>query len=121
MDVSIKKYETIKKKNIFMENKIFKPKPVTTPCLKLKTKIMRINTCRSKNEENTSNTTDSSSNDKRMKIKKVTFSTIEIIRVEKYKKLNALNNFPKVCIDNNIEQMKNKKSDGDDKFICLIF
>ena len=116
MDVNIKKYETIKKKNSFLDS-------VTTlkPSLKPKNKLNRINTTKDKNYKNYdtySIATNTSINDKT--VKKVTFSTVEIIRVEKYKKYNAMNNISKTLIHKNMEEVKNNKND-DDELSCFIF
>ena len=112
MNGNIKKYETIKKKNLFLDSK----KPIKQT-LKLKNKINRINTINSKNFDCYSITTSSSYNDKA--VKKVTFSTVEIIRVEKYKKYNAKNNFSKINIQKNMEEFKNNNTTDDSS--CLIF
>ena len=109
MDVNIKKYETIKKKNLFLD---------TEP--KLKNRLIRNNTYKTKEECN-SITTDSSSSNKKERIKKVTFSTVEIIRVEKYKKYNAINNFSKTNIEKNMEEVKNNIYNKDNKPSCLVF
>jgi hypothetical protein len=109
MDVNIKKYETIKKKNLFLD---------TEP--KLKNRLIRNNTYKTKEECN-SITTDSSSSNKKERIKKVTFSTVEIIRVEKYKKYNAINNFSKTNIEKNMEEVKYSIFNKDDKPSCLVF
>ena len=112
MDVNIKRYETIKKKNSFLGDKSPIKKEV-----KIKNKIYRINTYNIKNNDCNSITTSSSNNDK--SVKKVTFSTVEIIRVEKYKKYNALNNYSKIDIEKNMEEVKNNSND--DESTCLIF
>ena len=112
MNVNIKQYQTIKKKNLFLENRT----PVKTE-LKLKNKLYRINTTKSKNYDCYSITTNSSYNDKN--VKKVTFSTVEIIRVEKYKKYNAKNNFSKIAIQKNMEEVKNNQNNDESK--CFIF
>jgi hypothetical protein len=109
MDVNIKKYETIKKKNLFLD---------TEP--KLKNRLIRNNTYKTKDESN-SITTDSSLSHKKVRIKKVTFSTVEIIRVEKFKKYNAKNNFPKANIEKNMEEVKYSIFNKDDKPSCLVF
>jgi hypothetical protein len=109
MDVNIKKYETIKKKNLFLD---------TEP--KLKNILIRNNTYKTKEECN-SITTDSSSSNKKERIKKVTFSTVEIIRVEKYKKYNAINNFSKTNIEKNMEEVKYSIYNKDNKPSCLVF
>ena len=109
MDVNIKKYETIKKKNLFLD---------TEP--KLKNRLIRNNTYKTKEECN-SITTDSSSSNKKERIKKVTFSTVEIIRVEKYKKYNAINNFSKTNIEKNMEEVKYSIYNKDNKPSCLVF
>ena len=109
MDVNIKKYETIKKKNLFLD---------TEP--KLKNRLIRNNTYKTKEECN-SITTDSSSSNKKERIKKVTFSTVEIIRVEKYKKYNAINNFSKTNIEKNMEEVKYSIFNKDDRPSCLVF
>ena len=62
MDVNIKKYETIKKKNLFLD---------TEPKIKNKNRIIRNYTYKTK-DECTSITTDSSSSHKKERIKKVT-------------------------------------------------
>ena len=112
MDVNIKRYETIKKKNSFLESK-----RAIKPSLKWKSKLNRTNTAKIKNYDCYSITTNSSINDKA--VKKVTFSTVEIIRVAKYKKYNALNNFSKINIQKNMEDVKNNKND--DEVSCHIF
>lgn len=112
MNVNIKEYKTINKKNLFLENKI----PVKKE-LKLINKLYRINTIKNKNYDCYSITTNSSYNDKN--VKKVTFSTIEIIRVEKYKKHNAKNNFSKIAIQKNMEEIK--KNQNNDGTTCFIF
>ena len=115
MDVNIKRYETIKKKNSFLGEK----SPIKKET-KLKNKIYRINTYNNKNikiNDCYSITTSSSNNDKN--VKKVTFSTVEIIRVEKYKKYNALNNYSKIDIEKNIEEVKNNPND--DETTCFVF
>ena len=109
MDVNIKKYETIKKKNLFLD---------TEP--KLKNRLIRNNTYKTKEECN-SITTDSSSSNKKERIKKVTFSTVEIIRVEKYKKYNAINNFSKTNIEKNMEEVKYSIYNKENKLSCLVF
>ena len=109
MDVNIKKYETIKKKNLFLD---------TEP--KLKNRLIRNKTYKTKEECN-SITTDSSSSNKKERIKKVTFSTVEIIRVEKYKKYNAINNFSKTNIEKNMEEVKYSIYNKDNKSSCLVF
>ena len=109
MDINIKKYETIKKKNLFLDSEP-----------KINNKIIRNYTYKTKDECN-SITTDSSSNHKKERIKKVTFSTVEIIRVEKFKKYNAINNFSKINIEKNMEEVKNNIYNNDDKPSCLIF
>ena len=109
MDVNIKKYETIKKKNLFLD---------TEP--KLKNILIRNNTYKTKEECN-SITTDSSSSNKKERIKKVTFSTVEIIRVEKYKKYNAINNFSKTNIEKNMEEVKYSIYNKENKLSCLVF
>ena len=113
MDINIKKYETIKKKNLFLENE-----PHTNA--KIKNKLIRNYTYKTKDECN-SITTDSSSYNKKERIKKVTFSTVEIIRVEKYKKYNAINNFSKINIEKNMKEVKNNINNNDDKPSCLVF
>jgi len=109
MDVNIKKYETIKKRNLFLE---------TEP--KKNNRLIRNYTYKTKDECN-SITTDSSSNQKKERIKKVTFSTVEIIRVEKYKKYNAINNFSKANIEKNMKEVNNSTNNFDDKPSCLVF
>jgi len=111
MDVNIKKYETIKKKNLFLD---------TEPNIKNKNRIIRNYTYKTKDECN-SITTDSSSSHKKERIKKVTFSTVEIIRVEKYKKYNAINNFSKANIEKNMAEVNNSIFNRDDKPSCLVF
>jgi len=111
MDVNIKKYETIKKKNLFLD---------TEPKIKNKNRIIRNYTYKTKDECN-SITTDSSSSHKKERIKKVTFSTVEIIRVEKYKKYNAINNFSKANIEKNMAEVNNSIFNRDDKPSCLVF
>ena len=112
MDVNIKRYETIKKKNSFLGDK----SPIKKEA-KLKNTIYRINTYNIKNNDCNSITTSSSNNDK--SVKKVTFSTVEIIRVEKYKKYNAVNNYSKIDIEKNMQEIKNNPND--DESTCLIF
>ena len=109
MDVNIKINETIKKKNLFLDSEP-----------KLKNRLIRNKTYKTKEECN-SITTDSSSSNKKERIKKVTFSTVEIIRVEKYKKYNALNNFSKKDIEKNMEEVKYNIYNKDDELSCLIF
>ena len=114
MNVKIKQYQSITKKNLFLEDKKrFKQS------LKINNKINRINTHINKknNFDCYSITTSTSYNDKT--VKKVTFSTVEIIRVEKYKKYNAMNNYSKACIQKNMEDVKNNNIN--DESTCFIF
>ena len=111
MNVNIKEYQTLKKKNSFLDSVTASISPV-----KLNNKLNRINTVKNKNFDTYSITTNSSIKDKT--IKKVTFSTVEIIRVEKYKKYNIMNTVSKTCIQKNMEEVKNKNSD---QTSCLIF
>ena len=111
MKVDIKKYQTFKKKNLFLEGN----KPLKQQ-LKQKNKLYRINTSKNKNFDCYSITTSSSYNDK--SVKKVTFSTVEIIRVEKYKKYNAMNNISKTTIQKNLEEVKNSSNE---ESTCFIF
>ena len=111
MKVDIKKYQTFKKKNLFLEGN----KPLKQQ-LKQKNKLYRINTSKNKNFDCYSITTSSSYNDK--SVKKVTFSTVEIIRVEKYKKYNAMNNISKTTIQKNMEEVKNSSNE---ESTCFIF
>ena len=111
MNVNIKEYPTLKKKNSFLDSVTASISPV-----KLNNKLNRINTVKNKNFDTYSITTNSSIKDKT--IKKVTFSTVEIIRVEKYKKYNIMNTVSKTCIQKNMEEVKNKNSD---QTSCLIF
>ncbi len=111
MNVDIKQYQTIKKKNLFLDSK-----KSLKPTLKLKNKLIRLNTINSKNCDSYSITTNFSYNDKT--VKKVTFSTVEIIRVEKYKKYNAKNNFSKISIQKNMEEVKNNNNE---ESACFIF
>ena len=111
MKVDIKKYQTFKKKNLFLEGN----KPLKQQ-LKQKNKLYRINTSKNKNFDCYSITTSSSYNDK--SVKKVTFSTVEIIRVEKYKKYNAMNNISKTTIQKNMEEVKNSNNE---ESTCFIF
>ena len=114
MNVNIKQYQSIKTKNLFLQDKKHLKQP-----LKANNKINRINTILNKNKnfDCYSITTSSSYNDKT--VKKVTFSTVEIIRVEKFKKYNAMNNFSKAYIQKNMEDVKNNKNN--DESICFIF
>ena len=110
MDIHIKNYPTLKKKNSFIERPI-KTIPFSNINLNNKKFIKK----KSYNDANSITTTSSYGKEKSMK--KVTFSTVEIIRVEKYKKYNAMNNFSKRLIDKNMEEFKQ----NDSKMICLIF
>ena len=110
MKVNIKEYETIKKKNLFLEDKNSIKKEI-------KNKMHRINTYNVKNNDCYSIDTCSSYNGK--SIKKVTFSTVEIIRVQKYKKYNVINNFSKNEIQKNMEEVKN--NENYDESTCFIF
>ena len=110
MDIHIKNYPTLKKKNSFIERPI-KTIPFSNINLNNKKFIKK----KSYNDANSITTTTSYRGEKAMK--KVTFSTVEIIRVEKYKKYNAMNNFSKRLIDKNMEEFKQ----NDSKMICLIF
>ena len=110
MDIHIKNYPTLKKKNLFIERPI-KTIPFSNINLNNKKFIKK----KSYNDANSITTTSSYGKEKSMK--KVTFSTVEIIRVEKYKKYNAMNNFSKRLIDKNMEEFKQ----NDSKMICLIF
>ena len=112
MNVQIKQYQTIRKKNLFLENST----PVKNQ-IKPKNRILRINTCRMKNYDCYSITTSTSDIDK--SVKKVTFSTVEIIRVEKYKRYNAINSYSKTAIQKNMEEIKN--SANNDESMCFIF
>ena len=113
MNVNIKKYETLKKKNSFLDSGT-----IVKPSLNSKNKLNRINTTKIKNYDTYSIATNTSINDKTLK--KVSFSTVEIIRVEKYKKYNAMNNVPKTLIHKNMEEVKNNKN-NDDESSCFIF
>ena len=110
MDIHIKNYPTLKKKNSFIERPI-KTIPFSNINLNNKKFIKK----KSYNDANSITTTSSYGKEKSMK--KVTFSTVEIIRVEKYKKYNAMNNFSKRLIDKNMEEF----NQNDSKMICLIF
>ena len=117
IDSKIKKYPSIIKKNLFLENNIHK---IQNPFsnrneIKLK-KIKTINIpvfhhCNSI-------TTNTSDGEKEKPMKKVTFSTVEIIRVEKYKKYNALCNFSKNQIKKNMEEVKQNENESSN---CIIF
>ena len=111
MDVNIKNYPTIKKKNLFLENTI-KTKPINNIKLKNKSKNyfnkLALNHCNSI-------TTTTSCGEKTEK--KVTFSTVEIIRVEKYKKYNATCNYSKNQIKKNMEEIKENENETN----CFIF
>ena len=110
MDIHIKNYPTLKKKNSFIERPI-----KTIPFSNIKLNNKKFIKKKSYNDANSITTTSSYGKEKSMK--KVTFSTVEIIRVEKYKKYNAMNNFSKRLIDKNMEEFKQ----NDSKMICLIF
>ena len=110
MDIHIKNYPTLKKKNSFIERPI-KTIPFSNINLNNKKFIKK----KSYNDANSITTTSSYGKEKSMK--KVTFSTVEIIRVEKYKKYNAMNNFSKRLIDKNMEEFKQ----NDSKISCSIF
>ena len=114
MNVKIKKYQSITNKNLFLEDK-----KRLKQSLKVSNKLNRVSTIKNKNKnfDCYSITTSSSYNDKT--VKKVTFSTVEIIRVEKFKKYNAMNNFSKVYIQKNMEEVKNNKNN--DESMCFIF
>ena len=110
MDIHIKNYPTLKKKNSFIERPI-KTIPFSNINLNNKKFIKK----KSYNDANSITTTTSYGGEKAMK--KVTFSTVEIIRIEKYKKYNAMNNFSKRLIDKNMEEFKQ----NDSKISCSIF
>ena len=110
MDIHIKNYPTLKKKNSFIERPI-KTIPFSNINLNNKKFIKK----KSYNDANSITTTSSYGKEKSMK--KVTFSTVEIIRIEKYKKYNAMNNFSKRLIDKNMEEFKQ----NDSKISCSIF
>ena len=117
MKINIKQYQTIKKKNLFLEGK----SPIKNQT-KPKIALTRLNTItnnknKNKNFDVYSITTSSSYNDKA--VKKVTFSTVEIIRVEKYKKENAINNFSKALIQKNMDEVQNKSKKNETN--CFIF
>ena len=114
ISLNLNKHSTIKNKNIFTDKNIIKLKK---RAVKLKTKYIKTNTYKLFNDTNSTTTNTSDFNFKG--IKKVTFSTVEIIRVEKYKKINAKNNFPKIKIEHNIEELKNNKSKEESS--CFIF
>ena len=115
MDTNIKQYQTLKKKNVFLD-----AEKSLKPISKLKTNLNRVYTHNYKIYDCYSIATNTTYNDK--SVKKVTFSTVEIIRVEKYKKYNALNNFSKLSIQKNMEDIKNNKNNNDDdESICSIF
>ena len=111
MDVNIKQYQTLIKKNAFLDNE----KPIK-PINNLKIKINRAYTDNFRNYDCHSITTNSSYKDKYLK--KVTFSNVEIIRIEKYKRYNAMNNYPKEMIQKNLEEAKNYNNDDSS---CFIF
>ena len=119
MDTNIKQYQTITKKNLFIDDK-----PNIKNDLKPKSSLYRLNTShkksknKNKNHDSYSLTTNTSFNDK--SIKKVTFSTVEIHRVEKYKKYNAVNNYSKTFIQKNIDEVQNNTSNNDESN-CFIF
>ena len=114
MNVKIKQYQSIKTRNLFLQDK-----QSLKQSLEANNKINRVNTIinKNKNFDCYSITTSSSYNDKA--VKKVTFSTVEIIRVEKYKKYNAMNNYSKACIQKNIEEMRG--GNNKDESTCVIF
>ena len=114
VSLNLNKYTTIKNKNIFTDKNLIKLKkrPV-----KLKPKYIKTNTFKLFKDTNSTTTNTSDFNFKG--IKKVTFSTVEIIRVEKYKKINAKNNFPKINIEHNIEELKKNKS-KEESFCCIF-
>ena len=112
LDTHIKQYETIQKKNSFLDGE----RP-SISFNKPKKNFIRSYTHNCKNFDCYSIATNASYNDK--SVKKVTFSTVEIIRVEKYKKYNSLNNFSKLSIQKNMEDVKNNNIDNES--VCCIF
>jgi len=115
MNVVIKEYKTIEKKNSFLKS-LNQEKPL----LELNNKLKRNNTCKIKNIDYYSIATNTSYIDSR--VKKVTFSNVEIIRVEKYKKYNALNNYSKLEILKNMEELNKKNNTyNENPLPCVIF
>ena len=115
MNVVIKEYKTIEKKNSFLKS-LSQEKPL----LELNNKLKRNNTCKIKNIDYYSIATNTSYIDSR--VKKVTFSNVEIIRVEKYKKYNALNNYSKLEILKNMEELNKKNNTyNENPLPCAIF
>ena len=115
IDLKIKKYPSIIKKNLFLNNDSSYKNPfITRNQIQLK-KIKTFNIPVFKQFKRCSSITTNTSEGEKMK--KVTFSTVEIIRVEKYKKYNARCNFSKHQIEKNMEEMKLNKNE----FNCNIF
>lgn len=113
IDTKIKKYPSLIKKNLFLDNSVNKNPFGSKNEFKLKKiKTFNIPVILHTN----SITTNTSFGEKPMK--KVTFSTVEIIRVEKYKKYNALCNFSKNQIKKNMDEVKQNENESSN---CFIF
>ena len=112
MNVNIKKYPPIRKKNSFIEYPV-KINANNFPILIKKKNCFNFHLSKLTH----CNSLTSSTSFREKTIKKVTFSTVEIIRIEKYKKYNAACNYSKAQIQKNIEDLKKDEKES----ICLIF